>query len=675
VKLARVAAALVCAAGIVASGGALAIAAPAPAPTGASVTLTSQAAWTPLGGSLALGLRVDGATPGLSLSVVAHQAVTSRSAFDRTSRGQSLGSVLDQVVLPLDLFPADSSGARPVAIGLEAPGGARDPLKLGIRRRGVYPLAVELRDSEDHTLSRFVTYLVAVDSTLGSATSLDQPLGVAWVWPLVAGPAARPDGEVDPAVVASFRADGRLGRQVAALTRSPDVPVTVVPGPETLQTWASAANGDPAIANGVSALRSASTVDQVVSGPYVPIDLPSLLAGGLFAAVDAQFVQGDETLKRFFDTRLDPRTALARPVDTNALSRLRAGGVDRVIVESSALSAGSSQEAPTRPFTLDASSALGVGSVSAVASDAGFEALLTGTEPAALRAQRLLAGLSVAAIEQPESPRAVVVMNPDSFAPSSALLDAVTRGLRQNPWLRPMTVDAVFSQIQPETASNDTAVTRTLEASTPTRPIVSAARYDAAAQRLNAFRGLATSGDPTVAVAERALLSSVSSSWTVPGQARRATQEIGVVDGTIDSFLAEIHVPAPSTITLTSRSGEVPLTFENETGHTVSVLVQLDSQKLFFPDGESRLVDLPPKSTTVRFAVEARTSGTFPLRMHVLSADGALAITETSFRVRSTAVSSVGLVLMVGAGAFLALWWGLDFRRRRRKAAVVGSTA
>ena len=147
------------------------------------------------------------------------------------------------------------------------------------------------------------------------------------------------------------------------------------------------------------------------------------------------------------------------------------------------------------------------------------------------------------------------------------------------------------------------------------------------------------------------------------------------MDATIDAFLAEIHVPDPSTITLTSRSGEVPLTFENDTGHTVSVLVQLDSQKLFFPDGESRLIDLPPKSTTVRFAVEARTSGTFPLRLHVLSADGALPITETSFRVRSTAVSSVGLVLMVGAGAFLALWWGLDFRRRRRKAAVVGSTA
>ena len=97
----------------------------------------------------------------------------------------------------------------------------------------------------------------------------------------------------------------------------------------------------------------------------------------------------------------------------------------------------------------------------------GSKACSPGPDTPALRAQRLLAGLSVTALEQPESPRAVVVVNPDSFAPSSALLDAVTRGLRQNPWLRPMTVDAVFSQIPPETAANDTAVTRTLQGYTP----------------------------------------------------------------------------------------------------------------------------------------------------------------------------------------------------------------
>ena len=56
----------------------------------------------------------------------------------------------------------------------------------------------------------------------------------------------------------------------------------------------------------------------------------------------------------------------------------------------------------------------------------------------------------------------------------------------------------------------------------------------------------------------------------------------------------------------------------------------------------------------MRVAVEARTSGTFPLRLTVTSADGGLAISDTRFRVRSTAVSTVGIALMVGAGVFLA---------------------
>ena len=102
--------------------------------------------------------------------------------------------------------------------------------------------------------------------------------------------------------------------------------------------------------------------------------------------------------------------------------------------------------------------------------------------------------------------------------------------------------------------------------------------------------------------------------------------------------------------------------------------MQLDSQKLAFPDGSSMLVDLPPRSTTLRVPVEARTSGVFPLRLSVRSADGVLRITDTDVRVRATAVSTVGLALMIGAGVFLAVWWGFDIRRRRRARVAPATT-
>jgi len=632
-------------------------------PVAATITLTGQNAWTALGGNVGLGLRVQGAVPGLTLSVVARQAVTSRDEFERTTRDENLGSVLDQVLLPLDALAPDGAGERLLTLGLEAPGAARDAARLGIRRTGVFPLEVELHDDEDRTLSRFVTYVVAVDAT---APALDAPLGVAWVWPLVAGPAVLPDGSLDPAVIASLGPTGRLGRQAAALRRNADVPVTVVPGPETLQAWTNAGRDDPAVADGASAVHTAAVSDQILAAPYVPIDLPSLLAAGMNGAVDTQLVQGDEALKRFFGAAVDRRTALVRPVDAGTLARLRVAGVDQVVLDSSAVVPTEGRPTAARPFTVQAAGFVGSGPVSAVAGDGGLEGLLSGEDPPALKAQRLLAGLALVAVEQPSEERAVVVMNPDTFDPTTALLDAIFAGLRGHPWLRAMNVEDVFAQVAPETEANDTAVSRALVQYDPPRPPVNATRYDAAVGRLNAFRTLLAPGDARIAVAERAIVSSVSSAWSTPETASRAEAELAVVEATIDSFISQIRVPDPSTITLTSRSGEIPLTFQNDTGQTVSVLVQLESQKLSFPDGASRLVDLPPRSTTISFAVEARTSGSFPLRLTVRSADGSLPITDTDFRVQSTAVSTVGLVLMVGAGIFLALWWGLDFRRRQR---------
>jgi hypothetical protein len=134
-----------------------------------------------------------------------------------------------------------------------------------------------------------------------------------------------------------------------------------------------------------------------------------------------------------------------------------------------------------------------------------------------------------------------------------------------------------------------------------------------------------------------------------------------------------IRVPNPHTITLTSRSGEIPLTFRNDTGQPVHVRVTLSSDKLFFPAGADRDLELLPQSTTMRVAVEARTSGTFPLEMIVTSADGTIAISHRRYEIRSTFVSTVGIVLMVSAVVFLAAWWGFDVRRRRRRAR--GATA
>lgn len=637
-------------------------------PAGETVELVQQDAWTPVGGDLQLRVRIPAAliAPEATLSLSAYEPVGNRAAFDRTLEDQSRGSVLDQVVIPISSLPIGAGDARTVTVGLEASGAARDPARLSVRRTGVYPLAVEVRDADDRPQGGFLTLVVAVAQTAsGTAASVDEPLGVAWTWPLAAGPSTLPDGSDDPEVTAALRPDGRLGRQAVALTRAGDLPLTLVPGPETLEAWSRQGADDPAIARGAAAVEDVVGRDEIIASTYVPTDLPSLLAAGLDGVVDAELVTGDDTLARLLGSRPDVRIALAQPVDAASLTRLRAQGVDRVVVDGDAL-ASSNRAAPTRPFLLQpAPSLIPSGPISALAGDGGIQQLLVGDASPALRAQRVLAALSVIALEDPDTERAVTIVNPEDLDPPLALFDALLTGLRGNPLLNPMTVDQVFAEVPAET-SNGAPVTRNLAPYSPPAPPVVPFVYTNAQSRLEAFRSLAGPSDPVVLLGDRALLICQSSTFTGPAGTVRARATLDAINVGIDAFLSQIRIPRPSTITLTSRSGEIPLTFRNDTGRPIDVFIELASAKLAFPEGATRAMRLPTKSTTLRVPVEARTSGTFPLKLTVTSANGSLPIANSTFRVRSTAFSTVGIGLMVGAVMFLIGWWLLHTRRSRR---------
>jgi hypothetical protein len=56
-----------------------------------------------------------------------------------------------------------------------------------------------------------------------------------------------------------------------------------------------------------------------------------------------------------------------------------------------------------------------------------------------------------------------------------------------------------------------------------------------------------------------------------------------------------------------------------------------------------------------------------------VSPDGERRLSTSRYTVRSTAVSGAGLVLSLGAGAFLVVWWARHWRRTRRSARLVAS--
>jgi hypothetical protein len=623
------------------------------------LALVAQDPWTTIGGTFRARLAIAPTASGEQLTLTAHYPVSSRDSFDR----QDLGPVLQTLSVPVDPLPVEADGSRDVSVGLSPPNGSGAD-RLVVPSAGVYPLEVELRDPQEQGVARFVTYLVVVDAGPdGQPQPLTSRLGVAWVWPLVTPPGTRPDGTIDPRVAAGVQTGGTLARQVAALARHPGVPLTVAPSPETLDTWTAVARTDSGAAAAATALRNAvdSGTTQALTGTYVPADLPALLHAGLDSAADTLFVQGGESTDRFFGTHFDQRTVLAAPVDPAAVGRLRSRGVDQIVVDDTSVPR-SPRLTTANPFSIDLPTSLApTGTIAAVVNDTKLADPLAGSAAPALRAQRFLAGLALTAIEAPASERAVIAVNPAGYDAAPSLLEAVLGGLTNNPWLAPLSVDQVFSRVPPA-STNDV---RALSPYTPPPPAVSDRSYRAAETRLSSFSSLVPAGDPHLVRGEHFLLSSLSSLWFGAGPPQARAQLVAA-DATVSDFLARIRVPAPGTITLTARSGAIPITFRNDTGQPVRILVGLSSRKLDFPTGALQVVALPPRSVTVRFDVRSRTSGTFPLDLSVRSADGSLLIAQGRFKVRSTVVSTVGLALVIGAAVFLVGWWAYDIRRRRR---------
>lgn len=621
----------------------------------AHITLVQQPAWSTFGSDVPLRVRIDGDVSRLGVETALHTGLSSRTAFQHTIGRTGLAGRAKFNAAPVSALPA--AGDVYTLQGLvHTPSSAN-----------VYPVEVELYDLRTHDrVDGFVTYVVAVPATQPGESVIAEPLALSWIWPVVANPAYLPNGTPDPAVVAELGPAGRLGRIASLVQAAAGMPITLVPGPETLESWSAFASDNRDLAATYAELRD--SVHAFLASTYVPVDVPSLVAGGLGSEVGSQLAAGAETLTSVLGVRADARMVSVDPIDSRGLNQLRESGVDRVVVDPSSLTPVTSQFTPARPFEL-----LTDGQpMSAVATDPGLASLLDadGSSPA-LRAQRFLAGLAVVAFEQPGRERGVVVQMPNAWnvdAQTQTAVATVIEALRASPLVKVEGVGTLLDSVPPEPSSRSrrqTLVRQTQSLRAAPLPVTA---HDVRAEtgRLASFGSLVAPDDPRIERGNRAILVSLSSVWTGASGRRRAERELGVVEDTIHTFVAAIRGPENSTVTITARRAAIPLSFQNATNQPVRVRVRFQSEKLFFPEGADRVLTLPPRNTTARFSVEARTSGTFPLSVSVTSPDGQIVFEQTRFTVRSTVVSGVGLVLMLGAGFFLAGWWANHYRRRRR---------
>jgi len=624
------------------------------------LTLVAQSPTVAPGGLFELRLGIGGLPLDGTVQLVLHDRVRSRSELATSFEGSGLRRQIYGVASLIAALPAEPDGSRRLALSFDPalPGGIR------LSASGAYPLEVIAKDAAGTELDTLITHVLAEPPAADESPALD----VAVVASMGAPPALQPDGSI--ALDDDDLADHlRLAEALAAV---PAADATLAVVPETLDALATRATDDDLAL--IDALRAAAVGRSVLAHPYVDVSVQSLAAAGLRDQLTRQIERGRLVLSDALGVEPDPDTWLAGPDLAGAgLAALEAAGVEHLVVDPDRvepLRSGPSSLSLARPFAVTPpGERVDPSSLDALALDAAIQTRLDADVPAPVLAHQLLAELAVLWFEQPGVARAVVV--PVSPALPGDAVRILLDGLARSRLFEPGGLTEVISGAEPLLDAADSVVDRALEpADAETIPRDDARLLLGGWAQLDTFRGLVGADSPrTGPVVDHLLLATATD---LTRRERRA--HVDAATAVVDEVAGAVTTTDRTTITLTAREGTVPLTLRNDTGIPINVVIRLRSSKLEFPDGELLPVTLTEDTTRLDLAVRTRASGRFPLDVEVTSPDGRLVLTSTRYNVRSTAVAGAGVLLSVGAGLFLVVWWARHWRKTRRSRKLVAAT-
>ena len=506
------------------------------------------------------------------------------------------------------------------------------------------------------------------------------PLNVSLVFVLDEGVHLGADGEfVDDHLERSIAVGGRLESVVSALEAVP-VPVTLVISPMLLEQLRRMADGYrregvEVTAGSEPAERAGAMIDrlkalarrsppgtEVVALPFAGPSVPSLVAAGLHADLEQQMRLGRNTVGEVLG--VEPSQGLFRPpgglLSADAIRVLADLDVEALIVDPEDLP-------PPAGLVLSPPAVARVSAgpgrtLRAVAPDPVVAERL-GALPGdpLLRARWIIGELTALYFEQPSVDRGVAILvqpGPDQTFLTSLLRSLKAKALpRHTAWLRPVRASRLL-------AVAEAGDHRDLASSRFPR-YTSTFLEEVATSRDSISQLESMTANPT-------LLSQRLRIQVLMAEARDFVRDEPAGLGFLDAVQArvrrefdKVEPPRPSSITLTSRGGVIPVTIRNLAGYRVHLRVVLLSSRLEFLEGDSRTVVLERPVQTFTFPVRAQTTGRFPVTVRLETRHGA-AIAESQIVVRSTAYNLLALVITLGAALFLAAWWGRRLLPRPR---------
>lgn len=643
-----------------------------------TLSLVDQSATAAGDGTFLLDLQVtdlDTVPAGTSVEVTAtvHQRVKTRQAFERTTRGLDLGSVLGLVEpqpVTLSLPGADPTARLAFRVGDKGPS---CPECITVAGDGVYPIHVELRErGGERVYDQLTTHLVY------AATGAGRPLAVAVVVPLHLTPGTDLDGRDTTPDTSGFVS------LVEGLAARPLVPVTIVPTPEAIDTLGLLADRDRGTAGEGAAglldlLRAALTGREVLGGPYVRWPTGELDSSRLLPELRRQVAHGRAVLTRRLRTEVDRGTTLIgdRVPSADALEAL---GTQRLVVPEAALATDLSDDPTTGPALLDPGALEGTSTaaIPVITLDAALQSHLT---PARSRedhrldvlcAQHLLADLAVIHFTDPDA-RGVAVVVPDGTAQTT--LDTLLAGVGADvPTLAASTLSDLF-ELPLRTFDDGQPIVR-LPADTTARvddPSVTALATAVGEARplLRAYASLFDDGPAATETLDRRLATAFAADLSPS----RRLAHLAEGRAEVERRLREVRLAEPGSVGLTARVQDVPIAVVNDSGRPITIGFEASSDNVRLlgarvTAGSARPVlqrRLRVEGRVARVAVRVATRGpgAFTL-VAALRAPTGDVLDTGRYSLRSTAVSGLGKVLSIGSLLFLALWWVRSITRTRR---------
>lgn len=578
---------------------------------------------------------------------------------------------------------------------------------LGLGDAGVYQLGVALDGRTNGDPVRVLgikrTFLPWYDDTVSSSTKQTR---INFLWPLTDRSHIAPRGDTDSQVSPIFMDDdlatelgpgGRL-RQMIDLAKY--LPVTWVIDPDLLATVEFMTKGYRVAGRGgdvtkttpgtggdvarqwLNDLKTAVAGEQVIALPFGDTDIASLAHRGRNVAGALNHLKtgaalGLTTTETIFGGIQTTQTGdVAWPVegavDSSIVSVARTGGAKQIIASSDSMR-------DNLKYTPNAARPIG-GGMTAVVADATLSDAFTGDlddpQKTNLAVQSFIAQTLMITMEAPERQRNVVVA--PQRMPTAAQAQAMAQAMHDTaaaPWVSPVSFDDAAKAHPDPLANRKVPSSRAYPSSLRKQelPTDSFRQIQQTQGHLNDFVVILTQQNRVTVPFRNAVLRSMSDSWRGdPSGAKSYRDAIGFY---LQDLITAVHIIDKTALTLSGRSGTIPVTVKNELGQPVKGLaLRLKSNsniRLEIKNADQPITIDGGHTRTLKFQTKASANGTVSVVAGLHTDDGQVYGKAIEFEVHINKVTDL-VMLIIGAGLLLLVLAGVRIYRQRKRRAAGG---